>query len=136
MKNKIILIALVFLFISTKNFAQEIKSTGMCKPQLDTVMLKEVKIEDAIKWSENIPIKVGCEDGKVYILHSYDFTFLTLNPFQNREYGIGDDKGIPLLAQNALKKSKPGDTVILKNVTYLDENAKEKKLPVISFQLK
>lgn len=108
----------------------------MCKPQMDSMMMKEVTIDAAIKWSEAKPLRVGCDDGEIYILHRFDISVFTLNPLQAQEYGTGEEGGIPILARNAIMKAKAGDTVILKNAVYIDSNAKEQKLPVISFQLK
>jgi hypothetical protein len=136
MKTSLALSISIFIFLSTKTFSQELKIPGLCKPQLDTAMMQEASMEEAIKWSESKPLKVGCDDGKVYILHRFNISIFTKKPLQTIEYGTGEEGGIPILAQNAIKKAKAGDTVILKNAVYTDSNAKEQKLPVISFQLK
>jgi hypothetical protein len=138
MKARIlILVSVLLMFIfSIEASSQEVKIPGLCKPQLDTAMMQEATMEDAIKWSESKPLKVGCDDGKVYILHRFNISIFTKKPLQTIEYGTGEEGGIPILAQNAIKKAKAGDTVILKNAVYTDGNKAEQKLPVISFQLK
>ena len=108
----------------------------LCKPQIDTVMMKEVTVEDAVKWSESKPLRVGCDDGKIYVLHRFNISVFMLNPLQTIEYGTGEEGGIPILARNAIMRAKAGDTVILKNAVYLDAQKQEKKLPVISFKMK
>lgn len=123
-----------FYFLFNSSFAQEVKLPGMCKPFLDS-MITEITVDIAVKWAETAPIKVACDDGRQYKLHYYEFNIFTMNPMQNREFGIGDEKGIPLLALNALKKLKTKDTVILKNVKYLDAAGKEQKLTAVSFQI-
>jgi|SRR6185436_18763338 len=132
-----IILSASLLFISSINtFSQEMKIPNLCKPQLDTAMIQEATMEDAVKWSESKPLKVGCDDGKVYILHRFNISIFTKKPLQTIEYGTGEEGGIPILARNAIMRAKAGDTVILKNAVYMDENKKEQKLPVISFQLK
>src|SRR5438309_1244278 len=135
MKNTIWLILICLLF-TTKTFSQEIKIPGLCNPQLDTVTLKETTMVDAVNWSESKPLMVKCDDGKVYALHRFNISIFTRKPLQTIEYGTGEEGGIPILAENAIKRAKAGDTVILKNAIYLDANKAEQKLPVISFQLK
>ncbi|MEO5571993.1 MAG: hypothetical protein ABIT08_06200 [Bacteroidia bacterium] len=135
MKTSISLTVAFCLLFSAKTFSQEIKIPGMCMPLLDTAMLQEVKIDSAVKWSESKPLKVKCDDGKSYILHRFNISIFTKKPLQTIEYGTGEEGGIPILAENAIKKAKAGDTVILKNAVYIDENKTEQKLPVISFKL-
>lgn len=132
--NRVIKLIFFFFGYAISLYAQEIKLPNICKPQLDS-MLKDVKVDDALKWAEQKPIRVGCDDGKVYVLNHFEVSFFIMNPMQTKEFGIGDSTGLPLLAQNMLKRVKPGDTVILKNVTYIDDKAVEQKLPVISFRL-
>ncbi|HKR04663.1 MAG TPA: hypothetical protein VJY62_08490 [Bacteroidia bacterium] len=132
----ILLMEFLLVIFSLHGFAQEVKIPGLCKPQLDTAMVQETTMEEAIKWSESKPLKVGCDDGKVYILHRFNISIFTKKPLQTIEYGTGEEGGIPILAQNAIKKAKAGDTVILKNAVYTDSSKAEQKLPVISFQLK
>src|SRR5439155_549260 len=81
-------------------------------------------------------VKVKCDDGKIYVLHRFNISIFTRKPLQTIEYGTGEEGGIPILAENAIKRAKAGDTVILKNAVYFDANKAEQKLPVISFQLK
>ena len=126
----------LLLFFYVSSFSQELKIPTTCKPQLDTAMMAEATMEDAVKWSETKPLKVKCDDGKVYILHRFNISIFTKKPLQTIEYGTGEEGGIPILAQNAIKRAKAGDTVILKNVVYTDSTKTEQKLPVISFQLK
>src|ERR1041384_5530939 len=135
MEKKIWISILASLLFYVKTFSQEIKIPNMCKPLLDTAELAEVKLEDAVKWSESKPLKVKCDDGKSYVLHRFNISIFTKKPLQTIEYGTGEEGGIPILARNAIMRAKTGDTVILKNAVYTDENAKEQKLPVISFKL-
>ncbi len=132
--NRILVLISVIAFCSQAGFSQDVKAIKMCKPYQDST-ITEIKIENVIKWSESKPLRVGCDDGKVYILHRFDISVFTLNPLQTREYGTGEEGGIPILARNAIMKAGKGDTVILKNAVYLDEQKQEHKLPVISFKL-
>lgn len=135
MKNKFSCTLLFICLFTYSIFAQEQKKDepGTCRP--DSLINEELSTEDVLKWAEAVPLKVYCENGKYYILNFFEISIFTLNPLQSTEYGVGE-KGVPLYAQMAIKKMKPGDTLILKNANYLDENQKEQKLPFISFSVK
>ncbi|MEZ5067461.1 MAG: hypothetical protein R2847_02805 [Bacteroidia bacterium] len=61
---------------------------------------------------------------------------LTLNPFENKSFGVGDSTMIPILARKAIDRLKNGDTVILKGVEITgDENSELEKLPTLSFKI-
>jgi hypothetical protein len=131
-----IYVSVIFCFLfSAKGFSQELNIPNMCKPLLDTAMMQDVLIDEAIKWSESKPLTVKCDNGKSYVLHRFNVSIFTKKPLQTIEYGTGEEGGIPILARNAIMRAKPGDTVIFKNVIYIDENAEEQQLPVISFKL-
>jgi hypothetical protein len=133
--KKLLISLTVLCIVSVNVFSQELNIPNMCKPLLDTAMMQDVLIDDAIKWSESKPLKVKCDDGKSYVLHRFNVSIFTKKPLQTIEYGTGEEGGIPILARNAIMRAKAGDTVIFKNVIYIDENAQEQKLPVISFKL-
>jgi hypothetical protein len=135
MKTILLIIPAVIIF-SINVHAQALKVPDLCQPQIDTAMVHETTMEEAVKWSQTKPLKVRCDDGKVYILHRFNISIFTKKPLQTIEYGTGEEGGIPILAENAIKRAKTGDTVIIKNAVYLDNNKAEQKLPVISFQLK
>ncbi len=135
MKPKIYLSLLLAACCFLNGFSQESKTAETCKPYLDS-MRTEMTIEDALKWADSAPIRVSCDDGKIYTLLKFDISIFTKKPLQTREFGTGEKGGIPILAYKAIENGKPGDTVILKNTVYLDAERKEQKLPVISFVLK
>lgn len=136
MKNVFIksIFFVVFVFSSLTSWSQTAKVPGVCKMFLDEKMIAEIKIEDAIKWSELTPPMVQCDDGKIYKLESFQISYLSLKPFQNQDFGIGEG-GFPIMAQRAIKSGKAGDTIILKQATYTDANGTKNTLPTISLKL-
>ncbi len=124
----------LFVTIAFTSWSQTAKVPGVCKMYLDEKMVTEIKIEDAINWSELIPPTVQCDDGKIYKLESFQITYLSLKPFQSQDFGIGEG-GFPILAQRAIKSGKPGDTIILKQATYTDASGTKNTLPTISLKL-
>jgi hypothetical protein len=135
MKKYSALLVIAFAILTLQSVAQTVKVPGVCKPYLDSVMLKDLTLEEATKWCESVPPKIKCDNDSIYILNTFEISIFTLNPMQNKQYGIGEG-GVPLLAQNAIKNLKKGDTIILKNASYLDSGGKAQKLPVISFPIK
>ena len=108
---------------------------GRCLIKSDNSVIQNVKVQDLITWVEHPPFMVDCEDKKSYSLKSYELTFLTLKPFANQSYGVGDDKMIPILARKAMEKLKAGDTVILKTVVLTDAEGKEVQIPTLSLKV-
>ena len=113
----------------------KVPEIGKCFIKTDSLTVQNVKVADLINWVEHPPFWVGCEDKKEYLLKSYEFTFLTLKPFMNQSYGVGDDKMIPILARKAMDTLKPGDTVILKSVVLTDKEGKESAIPTLSLKI-
>jgi len=114
--------------------AQDTKAPSLCKPWLDSLQ-SSVTHEEAIAWADNPPIRVACDDGTVYTLSKFDISVFTRNPLQTRQFGTGEEGGIPLLARRALDNLKTGDAFILKNAVYVDAQGAEHALPVISFSI-
>lgn len=107
-----------------------------CWVKTDSSIIKIITKEDMAQWTDNPPFRLHCDNEKVYHLKFYEFTVLSLNPFENKSYGVGDDRMIPILARKAINNLKNGDTVILKNVELAnDENTEVEKLPTISFKI-
>jgi len=133
LKSGTVLFAL--LLISASVNAQTAKVPGACKMYLEEKVVAEITVEDAIKWCELTPPTVQCDDGKIYKLETFAISFLTLKPFMSQDFGIGEG-GVPIRARSAIKNAKPGDTFIMKEVTYIDVDGTKKNLPIISFKLK
>ena len=131
MKN---FIFLMFLFTTVSAYAQEAKLPSGCKMYLDEAIVAEISKDAAVKWCELSPPEVKCADGVVYRLETFKISFLTLSPFQNQDFGIGQ-QGFPIRARQAVAGAKSGDTIILKEATYLDANGNSQKLPTLSFKI-
>ncbi len=106
-----------------------------CHLVSDTDNSSKVTLQDALAWADSLPLKVVDEKGKVYLLHNFVFTIITMNPFQTKEYGTGNG-GIPLLARKAMNDLKPKDTVFLKEVTAHNDKLQEVPLANIVFSIK
>lgn len=132
---KLALVILVLLTGSLVAQAQTVKTPGSCKMYLDEKVVVEISLEDAVKWCDLEPPLVQCDDGKIYKLETFQINYLTLKPFMNQEFGIGEG-GFPIRAREVIKNGKSGDTIILKDVTYTDASGKKNTLPVISLKLK
>jgi hypothetical protein len=130
---KPLFILFTFSFLATATAAQDAPALT-CRIWSDSLQTV-VTPEEAAAWADNVPIRVGCSDGKVYTLSSYDISIFTRNPMQTRAFGKGEAGGIPVLARNAIDKLAKGDAFILKNAVYVDADGKEKTLPVISFSI-
>ncbi len=137
MKNavKLFMLLVVHAILSSNVVAQTVKVPTSCKMYLDDKMVVDVTVEDAIKWCELTSPLVQCDDGKIYKIESFQISYLTLKPFMSRDFGIGEG-GFPIMARNAVKNGKPGDTIILKEVTYTDASGNKNNLPVISLKFK
>ncbi len=108
----------------------------ICSPPPDSGNTRQVALEDAIAWFKTDPIEVMC-DGKVAVeLYQFNIQIITKEPLSTKDFGLGQG-GMPILAVNAIKAAKPGDTVFLKNVTYKDRTTREVlKAPNIVFTIK
>ncbi len=133
MKKITFVIALSLLITGT--YAQAVKVPASCKAYLENKMMVDLTIEEAMRWTELTPPQVQCDDGKVYNLESMQISYLTLKPFLSRDFGIGEG-GFPIMAREAIKNGKPGDTIVMKQVTYTDTTGTKQTLPVISVKLK
>jgi hypothetical protein len=116
-------------------FAQQAPAVRMCTIPTDSTASTKITLAQATIWADDLPIKVVCNDGKVYTLSQFNFTMMTLKPFQSKEYGLANN-GIPILARKAIDSMKPGDTIILKNVTGKSPDGSELKLPNIALAIK
>lgn len=101
----------------------------------DSIDLKKMNVETALRLFDAAPIKVKCDNNKTYKMKGFEFTYLSLKPFESKTFGIGDDRGIPLMGRRQLVKSKPTDTIIFKEVIGLDDKGVETKLPNVSVKL-
>ena len=134
--KKILLIVVVIISGSLSQLnAQEAKAPASCKVYMNDKVINDVTIADALSWTELSPLTVQCDDGKIYKLETFQINYLTLKPFMNKDFGIGEG-GFPILAREAIKNGNVGDTVILKEVTYIDEKGNKNTLPIISIKLK
>ena len=108
----------------------------VCNPPVDANNTHEITIADALAWAQTQPLEVLC-DGKTTIeLYQFQIQIITKEPLSTNDYGIGE-AGMPILAINAIKSAKPGDTVFLKNVTFKEKSSREVlKAPNIVFTLK
>jgi hypothetical protein len=135
MRIAILVFSLTWLFNSSSSYAQDTPDLTSCKMYLNGAEVKETTQEQILEWCKLVPPTVMCNDGRVYQLERFKISFLTLNPFMNTSYGVGE-RGMPILAVRAIEKGQPGDALILKEVIYIDETGTENELPVISFKLK
>lgn len=106
-----------------------------CSCTSDTIDLKKINVETALRLFDASPIKVKCDNNKIYTMKGFEFTYLSLKPFESKTFGIGDDRGIPLMGRRQLVKSKPTDTIIFKEVLGVDEKGVEAKLPNVTVKL-
>jgi len=134
-KRNLILIVLLAIVPGAKLFAQTTKAPASCKMYLDNKMIAEPTVENAISWCELEPPTVQCDDGMIYKLESFAISYMTLKPFMSQDFGIGEG-GFPIKAKMAVKNGKPGDTIVLKQVTYTDSTGVKQILPVISVKFK
>ena len=108
----------------------------VCNPPADSNNTHEVAMADAIAWVQSQPLEVLC-DGKTTVeLYQFQVQIISKEPLSTNDFGIGE-AGFPILAVNAIKNAKPGDTVFLKNVTFKESTTREiLKLPNIVFTLR
>jgi len=115
--------------------AQTAKTPSSCKMFLDSKVLTEITMEDALNWCELTPPTVQCDDGVVYFLETFQVNFFTLKPLMNQEFGIGEG-GMPIKAKEAISKGNSGDAIVLKEVNAIDGKGNKVLMPVISLKLK
>jgi hypothetical protein len=109
---------------------------GKCWIKTDSSIIKETTKAELAGWVDKPPFILACENQKTYRLKFYEFTVLSLKPFENKSYGVGDERMIPILARKAIDNLKYGDTVILKDVELINqENAMVEKIGTISFKI-
>lgn len=111
-----------------------VKAVMKCHVPADSTVTLKLKIDQVKAWADSLPLAVICSDFKKYKLFSFDFSIITLNPFQTKEFGTGNG-GIPILARKAIDTLQPKDGIIIKNATYKDEKGVEQKLPIITFSI-
>lgn len=115
--------------------AQKAKSPSACNMYLEGNVVKEVTHEDALKWIELTPPTIKCDDGKIYQIETMMISFFTLKPLQNQDFGMGEG-GFPVRAREAIAKGNPGDAIVMKDITVLNEKGERITIPVISIKLK
>jgi hypothetical protein len=109
------------------------KMPAKCHVDVDSATVK-LTLAQAKAWADSLPLQIVCEGLKKYKLYNFNFTLITSNPFQSKEFGTGNG-GIPILARRAIDNLQPKDAVILKSATYLDEKGIEQPLPIITFSI-
>lgn len=139
MKSLLKLICILALVVMPSHIllAQNSKAStaqATCKMVLDGKVVTETTVANVIAWSETSPPMVQCDDGKIYKLETFTITYMTLKPFQSKEFGIGQ-AGFPIRAVQEIKNGKAGDTIILKDVMYLDIAGTKSALPIISIKM-
>lgn len=115
--------------------AQKSKSPSACNMYLEGNVIKEVTLEDALKWIELTPPTIKCDDGKIHNIETMMISFFTLKPLQNQDFGMGEG-GFPVRAREAIAKGNPGDAIVMKDITVLNEKGERITIPVISIKLK
>lgn len=113
----------------------QVPKLKMCTLPTDSSASTKVTLLQAQEWADNLPLKVVCNDGKIYELSQFIFTMITMKPLQTKEFGLANN-GIPILARKAINEMKQGDTILLKEVAGKDAAGKEIKLPNIVFVVK
>lgn len=135
MKRSIFLILFLISATPVLVIAQDNKEVSSCSMYLNEAVVKEVTKEDLVEWCKQVPPQVKCDDGRVYSIEQMRISFLSLKPFMNTDFGIGE-KGVPIKALQAVEKGNSGDAFILKEVKYIGESGEMSDLPVISFKIK
>jgi hypothetical protein len=128
-------IVLLILFATAASAQKTQKKPVKCHIPSDSAITLKVTLAQAQAWADSLPLQVICDDLKTYKLQSFNFTVITLNPFQTKDFGTGNG-GIPILARKAINQLQPKDAIILKNATYLGDKGVEQTLPVISISIK
>jgi hypothetical protein len=126
---------LFFAILFSINVKAQEGAPSKCSCISDSIDLKKINVAVALRLFDAAPIMVKCDNNKVYKLNAFEFTYLSLKPFEAKTFGIGDSRGIPLMGRRQLVKSKPTDTIIFKEVIGLDDKGVETKLPNVSVKL-
>ncbi|MBK8845120.1 MAG: hypothetical protein IPO27_00635 [Bacteroidetes bacterium] len=93
-------------------------------------MSNKATAEQMIAWSELEKLEVMCDNGKKYVLKNFQINIIVKEPYAFRDFGIGEF-GMPIMARKGIKEMKEGDSIYLKEIKALDENAMEVDLPVM-----
>lgn len=132
---KLLIAVIVICSINiTGVYSQKVKTAGSCKMFLDEKIVTEVSLADAVKWCKLAPPTVQCDDGKIYKLETFNVGYLSLKPFESKDFGIGEG-GFPIMALKTIENGKVGDTIILKDVTYTNPAGEKATLPIISIKI-
>lgn len=126
---------LLLTFAGTASYGQKAPVLRMCTIPTDSSASTKITLAQATAWADDLPVKVVCNDGKVYTLSQFNFTMMTLKPFQSKDFGLANN-GIPILARKAIDGMKPGDTIVLKSVTGKAADGTEIKFPNIALAIK
>lgn len=136
LKIKSLHLALLLLtLVGSTAYGQKTPVIRMCTIPTDSSASTKITLTQAQAWADDLPVKVVCNDGKVYTLTQFNFTMMTLKPFQSKDYGLANN-GIPILARKAIDGMKPGDTIVLKSVTGKAADGTEIKFPNIALAIK
>lgn len=137
MKLQHLIMAFVFVMTTalTTN-AQTKKAKSPATPKMPTKCMifyngaktSQMKATDAMAWCDSLPLMVIGDNGVKYKLKTFDVMVIQKDPFLSQDFGTAEG-GMPLLAYKAIERSKEGDSVFLKNVTYADANNQLQKLP-------
>lgn len=122
----------LILFMAKESVHAQAPKLKMCTVPTDSSGSTKITLSQATEWADNLPLKVVCNDGKIYQLSQFIFTMITMNPLQTKEYGLANN-GIPILARKAIDQMKKGDTIFLKEVAGKDAAGNDVKLPNIVF---
>lgn len=133
--STLLLAALLSLTFCTETANAQAPKLKMCTIPTDSSGSTKVTLAAAQEWADKLPLKVVCNDGKIYELKQFIFTMITMNPLQTKEYGLANN-GIPILARKAIDQMKKGDTIFLKEVIGKDGSGTDIKLPNIVFVVK
>ncbi len=108
----------------------KIKAPTKCGFFMDGKMANKVTAEQMIAWCDQEKLYVMCDNGKKYLLKSFEISVIQKEPYAMKDFGIGEG-GMPIMARREIKNIKEGDSLFLKNLLGLDDNMLEVKLPVL-----
>jgi len=129
-KLKLIILGVVaFGLMNTLAYSQ-----SACYIIADKDQDQKITLEDAISWSETMPVVVTCDNDQMYTLYSFDISIFSRKPLMTKGFGTAIE-GIPLMAIRGIEDAKAGDTVIMQNVICKSDGGADVSLPMISFEL-
>ena len=126
-----ILGAFTICILSTACMAQTAKK---CFIIPDKDQNQKITIDEAISWTETVPVLVTCDNEQMYTLYSFDISIFQRKPLMNKGFGTGIE-GVPLMAARAIKEARPGDTIVLQNIICKSEEGNDIELPMVSIEL-